>query len=277
MKSSRRLPRGRGSGSPNAPGLFTTATAISTAAMPTSECIAATSSGICVICTRRATNAPTMPPIAMATRMNATFLVMGERHQNGDRHADHAEEVPAPRRYGRGQAFQREDERNARREYQSASWLRSCLLLLRLRRFFLNISSMRCVTRKPPKTFDRGKPHRDRSEDRAEIGVVGAGGQDRADDDHARNRVRHASISGVCRAGVTFQITWVADEHGQHEHHEVDDGRVDGFRSCRAFLHHFAVDADEARGDDLVGAVEPQARRSWDRRAGFRKLSRFLA
>src|SRR3981081_120084 len=44
------------------------------------------------------------------------LLGYGERHQNGDRHADHAEEVPASRRYGRGQAFQREDEKDARRE-----------------------------------------------------------------------------------------------------------------------------------------------------------------
>ena len=55
MKSSSRLPAGSGSVMPNEAGLFTIATAISTAAMPTSECMAATSSGICVICTRRET------------------------------------------------------------------------------------------------------------------------------------------------------------------------------------------------------------------------------
>ena len=52
-------------GMPNAAGLCTTAMAISTAAIPTSECMAATSSGICVISTRLATIAPMMPPMAM--------------------------------------------------------------------------------------------------------------------------------------------------------------------------------------------------------------------
>ncbi|CAB3810424.1 hypothetical protein LMG27177_07202 [Paraburkholderia fynbosensis] len=38
-----------------------------TAARPISECMAATSSGILVISTRAATNAPTAPPITSAT------------------------------------------------------------------------------------------------------------------------------------------------------------------------------------------------------------------
>ena len=71
MKSSSRLPAGSGSCSPNAPGLLTTAIAISTAAMPTMECIAATSSGICVICTRRATIAPMVPPTSIAIRIRS--------------------------------------------------------------------------------------------------------------------------------------------------------------------------------------------------------------
>ena len=41
------------------------ATAIITAARPTSECIAATSSGICVIWTRLAMMMPMMPPAAI--------------------------------------------------------------------------------------------------------------------------------------------------------------------------------------------------------------------
>jgi hypothetical protein len=41
------------------------ATAIITAATPTSECIAATSSGICVIWTRLAMTMPTTPPAAI--------------------------------------------------------------------------------------------------------------------------------------------------------------------------------------------------------------------
>ncbi len=60
---------------PIASGLFTAATAMKTAARPTSECIAATSSGICVICTRRATIAPMTPPTTMPPRIGSTFLV----------------------------------------------------------------------------------------------------------------------------------------------------------------------------------------------------------
>ena len=66
MNNSTRLPAGMGSPTLNAIGLLTTAMAMSTAARPTSECIAATSSGICVICTRCATSQPTMPPRASA-------------------------------------------------------------------------------------------------------------------------------------------------------------------------------------------------------------------
>ena len=47
------------------------ATAISTATRPTSECMAATSSGICVICTRRASVAPMAPPMMRPPAMNA--------------------------------------------------------------------------------------------------------------------------------------------------------------------------------------------------------------
>ena len=76
MKSSSLLPVGMTAGSPNAGGLLTAAIAISTAAMPTSEWKAATSSGICVICTRRAITAPIAPPTAMPATIIAIFLVL---------------------------------------------------------------------------------------------------------------------------------------------------------------------------------------------------------
>jgi hypothetical protein len=76
MKSSTRAPAGSGSPSPKAAGSLTTAQAMSTAAIPTSECMAATSSGICVIWTRRATSVPRMPPTAMAPSVRSTRRVM---------------------------------------------------------------------------------------------------------------------------------------------------------------------------------------------------------
>jgi hypothetical protein len=68
MNSSTRLPRGSGTGMLKASGLLTTAKAMSTAARPTSECIAATNSGICVISTRLATYQPMTPPTVNASR-----------------------------------------------------------------------------------------------------------------------------------------------------------------------------------------------------------------
>ena len=76
MKSSSLLPIGMGSARPSAVGLLTAAIAMRTAARPTSECIAATSSGICVICTRRATTAPIAPPTTMPTRIIHTLPVV---------------------------------------------------------------------------------------------------------------------------------------------------------------------------------------------------------
>ncbi len=60
---------------PIASGLLTAAIAMNTAARPTSECMAATSSGICVICTRRATTAPIAPPTTIPARIGSTFLL----------------------------------------------------------------------------------------------------------------------------------------------------------------------------------------------------------
>ncbi len=76
MNSSTRLPRGIGNGMLNAFGLLTTAHAMRTAARPTSECIAATSSGICVISTRLATYQPTTPPTVRARSAHWTWPVI---------------------------------------------------------------------------------------------------------------------------------------------------------------------------------------------------------
>ena len=75
MKSSILCPRVIGTSRLIAAGLFTAAMAINTAARPTSECIAAISCGIWVICTQRATTAPIAPPIAIAARIGNTFLL----------------------------------------------------------------------------------------------------------------------------------------------------------------------------------------------------------
>ena len=79
MKSSSLLPAGIDSPAaltmPKARGLLTAAIAINTAARPTSECMKATSSGMAVICTLRATTAPMAPPSAMPPIIITQFLV----------------------------------------------------------------------------------------------------------------------------------------------------------------------------------------------------------
>src|SRR2546430_867457 len=71
----------------------------------------------------------------------------GDGGQHRDGHSRHAEIIAAARRGRRGQPFQRQDEADRgdqvpQRELVGAHFC-----------FFLNICSMRCVTRKPPATF----------------------------------------------------------------------------------------------------------------------------
>src|SRR6266571_909769 len=87
------------------------------------------------------------------------FLGDGERDQHRDRHADHAEEIAAPRRHGRGEAFQRQDEKDARDEIPERELVGAhAFSFSTFGAFFLNISSMRCVTRNPPNTFTAASP-----------------------------------------------------------------------------------------------------------------------
>jgi hypothetical protein len=88
--------------------------ATSTAAMPTSEWNAATSSGIEVIGTRRAITAPTPPPMPSRRspeprRRNSPADARQRRHDR-DRHAGHAEEIALPARRRARQPAQRENE-----------------------------------------------------------------------------------------------------------------------------------------------------------------------
>jgi len=123
MKSSKRLPPGKGSCSPKAAGLLTTATAMSTAAMPTSECIAATSCGICVICTRLATKAPIIPPITAAMRMKATFLVMASVTSTAIAMPIMPKRLPRRAATGEERPFSARMKSTLATRYQSASWL----------------------------------------------------------------------------------------------------------------------------------------------------------
>src|SRR5260221_543646 len=123
------------------------------------------------------------------------FLGDGERDQHRDRHADDAEEIAAPRRHRRGEAFQCQDEKDAGDEIPERELVGAhAFSFSAFGAFFLNISSMRCVTRNPPKTFTAASPTATAPRIAPtmitlEIALV-------------------TLISGVCRAGVTFQMTW---------------------------------------------------------------------
>jgi hypothetical protein len=76
-----------------------------------------------------------------------------------------------------------------------------------LRSFFLNISSMRCVTRNPPNTFTAASataiapiidPKSSCSDPAARMAPTII----------TEEMALVTDISGVCSAGVTFQITW---------------------------------------------------------------------
>ena len=91
--------------------------------------------------------------------------------------------------------------------------------------FFLNIDSIRCVTRKPPKMFTLAsvtamKPNAVAQPDSAEPGR-----QHRADDDHRGDRVGHRHQRRVQRRrDVPDHV--VADEAGHQEHGEQEDERA---------------------------------------------------
>src|SRR5258708_550565 len=91
--------------------------------MPTSEWKAATSSGIDVIGTRRATTAPIEPPIAMPTITSTQARPSAGRWRaegggKGKRHPDHADQIARAGGGGAQQAAQREDKQPTRHEIQ---------------------------------------------------------------------------------------------------------------------------------------------------------------
>ena len=114
MNSSTRLPAGIGSAMLKARGLLTTATAMSTAARPTSECIAATSSGICVISTRLATNQPISAADGQgAERQIQTVCVTAKVTSTAIAMPTMPNRLPRRARQRVRQALERQDEEDA--------------------------------------------------------------------------------------------------------------------------------------------------------------------
>ena len=92
--------------------------AISAAAPPPTPLNSATICGIAVIFTRCAATTPMTVPTAMPMmiQVNDTTRLVAQRGDDGDQHADRGHDVAAPRRAGRGQELQAEDEQDRRRQ-----------------------------------------------------------------------------------------------------------------------------------------------------------------
>src|SRR5258708_9038269 len=131
----------------------------------------------------------------------------GERDQQRDRHADHAEKIAAPRRHRRGEAFQREDEKDARDEIPERELVGAhAFSFSTFGAFFLNISSMRWVTRNPPNTFTAASPTA--TAPRIAPKSVSYGPAARIAPTMITLEMAFVTLmSGVCSAGVTFQMT----------------------------------------------------------------------
>src|SRR5436309_895058 len=96
----------------------------------------------------------------------------GERRDNGDRHADHAEQVAAPAGLRAGQAAQCQDEQHAGEQIGEPIDVSDHRLLPSAAYFFFlwYMPSMRCVTRKPPKILTQANPSAMKPKTRAQSG-----------------------------------------------------------------------------------------------------------
>src|SRR2546423_837169 len=93
-----------------------------------------------------------------------------ERHDDRDRHADHAEQVALTARLRAGQPAQREDEQDAGDEIEQRGGVGTHCRAHFF--FFWYIASMRCVTRKPPKMFTDARMTAEKPKMRAQIGPL---------------------------------------------------------------------------------------------------------
>jgi len=147
------VPRGRGSGSPNAPGCSPRRRR--SAPPPCHQRMHRRDSSGSASSARARDERPTMPR-SPCDEDERDLPGYGERPERRS-HADHAEEVPAPRRTGEDRPFSARMKRTLAARYQSASWLALMPLLLRLRVFFLKSSRACAASRGSRENVDRGK------------------------------------------------------------------------------------------------------------------------
>ena len=134
--------------------------------------------------------------------------------------------------------LQGEDEEHARHEIGRARPELADIVTRRLLRrglFFLNISSIRSVTRKPPNVLMATSATATAPRIVPRPICPGSGGEDGADDDHRADGVGDAHQRRVQRRRHVPDHV-IADEDGQHEHRQVGDDGVDGDSVHRQLL-----------------------------------------
>ena len=151
-----------------------------------------------------------------------------QRDQQRDRHADHAVDVAAPCGVRARQPLEREDEAHCGDQIPQCELVRAHPYSFAApvpRSFFLNMSSIRCVTRKPPNTLIDTSVTADDAEPAAPVEIRRARREHRADHDDARDRVGQRHQRRVQRRRHVPDDV-VADEDRQHEDDQVDDDRI---------------------------------------------------
>ena len=150
----------------------------------------------------------------------------GERRQDGDRHADHAEAVALAGSRRRRQAAQRENEQDAGDEIEEGGEVGAHLAAS----FFLYIASMRSVTRKPPNMFTDARISARKPTKRAKPEPLSTPptptDKQRADHDHRGNRVGDRHQRRVQRRRHRPDDV-IADEHRQRENRQPEHERID--------------------------------------------------
>src|SRR5690606_20182952 len=130
--------------------------------------------------------------------------------ENGDGHARHAKDVAPDRGGGMRQTLERLYEADRRHQIQEDDKIHAHLsppCAGALRSFFLNISSMRRVTRKPPNTFTAASATAN-TPIVLPRGVSVSAAASMAPTITMAEIALVTAMSGVCSAGVTFHTTW---------------------------------------------------------------------
>src|SRR5580692_8713249 len=258
---------------PNAAGAYSAPAATSTAAMPTSEWKAATSSGIDVIGTRRAITAPMPPPIATA-RIMSSQAVPSAGGWAASVVATAIAMPIMPNRLPWREVAGLDSPRSARMNstpatrYNTAERLAlisgppfACSARVDCRSFRLLLVHREHALgdQEAAENIHARKDQRNETEATRPAGARGnhpdADGQQRADHDHRGDRVGHAHQRRMQRRRHRPHHE-IADEHGKHENRQPEHEGIDGLREMlHGFSSYFGWKFGWMTAPSLVSAV----------------------